>query len=69
MNFDTSKQPLLNFAGSNVYPFSFTRRNKHKRQNLKVGVGRGVAFTTGFSVPLSQHMQQASYLTFRSRIC
>ena len=42
---------LAEFAWFNVYPFSLTIRNRHKRQRSS-GVGRGLAFATGFPVLL-----------------
>ena len=51
MNFDTSKQPWLNFPGSTSIHFR-SRKRIHTGDNVKVGFGRGLDFATGFIVPL-----------------
>ena len=51
MNFDTSKQSWLNFAGSMSVHFR-SRQGWDTRDNFKVGVGRNLTFTTSFLVPL-----------------
>ena len=49
MNFDTSKQPWLNIPGSiSIHFRSFYGIDTG--DNVKVGFGRGLAFTTGFRV-------------------
>ena len=51
MNFGHFKTTVAEFSWINVYPFSFTMRNRQKSQ-VKVGAGRGLAFATGFLVLL-----------------
>ena len=51
VNFDTSKQPWLNFSGSTSVHFR-SRCGIDTRDNVEVGFGRGLAFVKSFPVPL-----------------
>ena len=68
INFDTPRQSWLNIPGSISIHFRSTC-GIDTGDDVKVGVGRGLAFATGCLVHLSQRLQQESLLSFRLRIC